>query len=80
MPEKPSPLQTVALICMKLDEGFPEGKIKLDLDFDEYDDDLFSFCVQFALENNLLIKQENGKYVITNTGKEFVSSYQSLAI
>ena len=80
MPEKRSPLQTVAFICVKLDEGLPEDKIKLDLDFDEYDDNLFSFCVEFALENNLLIKQENGKYAITNTGKEFASSFQSLAI
>lgn len=50
MSGKRSPLQTVALICVKLDEGLAEGKIKLDLDFDEYDANLFSFCVQFALE------------------------------
>ena len=76
MPEKWSPLQTIAFICIKLDQGISEGKIKLDLDFDKYDDNLFSFCVEFALENNFLIKQENGKYIITNIGKKFASTFQ----
>ena len=77
MPEKRSPLQTIAIICIKLEQGISEEKIKVDLDLNEYDDNLFSFCVEFALENNFLIKQEKGKYAITNTGKEFVSSFQS---
>jgi hypothetical protein len=75
VPEIRSPLQTIALICTKLDQGVSKDKIRLDLDLD--DDDLFSFCVEFALENNFLIKQENGKYAITNTGKEFISAFQT---
>ena len=77
MPEKRSPLQTIAFICVKLEQGDSEEKIKVDLDLDEYDDNLFSFCLEFALENNFLIKQEIGKYTITNTGKEFTSAFQS---
>ena len=77
MSEKRSPLQTIAYICIKLDQDISEEKIKKELDLDEYDDNLFSFCVEFALENNLLIKQEKGKYAITNSGKEFVSTFQS---
>ena len=77
MPEKRSPLQTIAFICIKLDQGVSEEKIRVDLDLDEYDDNLYSFCVEFALENNFLIKQENGKYAITNSGKEFISAFQS---
>ena len=76
MPDERSPLQTIAFICIKLDQGVSEEKIKKDLDLDE-DDDLFSFCVEFALENSFLIKQENGKYAITNTGKEFISAFPS---
>ena len=76
MPEKRSPLQTLALICTKLDQGDSEEKIKLDLDFDEYDHNLFLFCVEFALENNFLIKEVNGKYSITNSGKEFTNAFQ----
>jgi len=75
--EKRSPLQTIAYICIKLDQDISEEKIKKELDLDEYDDNLFSFCVEFALENNLLIKQEKGNYAITNSGKEFVSTFQS---
>ena len=77
MSEKRSPLQTIAYICIKLDQDISEEKIKKELDLDEYDDNLFSFCVEFALENNLLIKQEKGNYAITNSGKEFVSTFQS---
>lgn len=72
-----SPLQTIAFICIKLDQGVSEEKIKKELDLDEYDDNLFSFCVEFALENKLLIEQEKGRYAITNTGKEFISEFQS---
>jgi hypothetical protein len=54
VPEKRSPLQTIAFICVKLEQGDSEEKIKVDLDL------LFSFCLEFALENNFLIKQENG--------------------
>ena len=77
MPEKRSPLQTIVFICIKLDQGVSEEKIRVDLDLGEDDDNLYSFCVEFALENNFLIKQENGKHAITNSGKEFISTFQS---
>ncbi len=71
MPEKRSPLQTIALICVKLDEGESEEKI---MEYLEIEDDLFIFCVEFALENNLIIRQD-GRFKITVAGKEFVSAF-----
>ena len=70
MPEKRSPLQTIALICVKLVEGESEEKI---MEYLEIEDDLFIFCVEFALENNLIIRQD-GRFKITVAGKEFVST------
>jgi hypothetical protein len=72
VPEERSPLQTIAVICVKLDQGEPEEKIREYLDIE---DELFSFCVEFALENNLIIKQEDGRYKITSYGKEFASVF-----
>lgn len=71
MPEKRSPLQTIALICVKLDEGESEEKI---MEYLDIEDDLFIFCVEFALENNLIIRQD-GRFKITVAGKEFVSAF-----
>ena len=59
MPEERSPLQTIAVICVKLDQGEPEEKIREYLDIE---DELFAFCLEFALENKLIIKQEDGRY------------------
>ena len=67
MPEERSPLQTIAVICVKLDQGEPEEKIREYLDIE---DELFTFCIEFALENNLIVKQEDGRYKITLYGKE----------
>ena len=72
MPEERSPLQTIAVICVKLDQGEPEEKIREYLDIE---DELFTFCIEFALENNLIIKQEDGRYKITSYGKEFASVF-----
>jgi predicted transcriptional regulator len=72
VPEERSPLQTIAVICVKLDQGEPEEKIREYLDID---DELFAFCIEFALENNLIIKQEDGRYEITSYGKEFASVF-----
>ena len=71
MPEERSPLQTIAVICVKLDQGEPEEKIREYLDIE---DELFAFCVEFELENNLIIKQEDGRYEITAMG-EFASVF-----
>ena len=72
MPEERSPLQTIAVICVKLDQGEPEEKIREYLDIE---DELFAFCIEFALENKLIIKQEDGRYKITSYGKEFASVF-----
>ncbi|MGB8102252.1 MAG: hypothetical protein WCE96_11310 [Nitrososphaeraceae archaeon] len=72
MPEERSPLQTIAVICVKLDQGEPEEKIREYLDIE---DELFTFCIEFALENNLIVKQEDGRYKITRYGKEFASVF-----
>jgi hypothetical protein len=75
VPEIRSPLQTIALVCSMLDQGTSEEKVRADLDL--HDDNLFSFCIEFALENNFIIKLENGKYTITNSGREFGSAFLS---
>ena len=72
MPEERSPLQTIAVICVKLDQGEPEEKIREYLDIE---DELFAFCLEFALENKLIIIQEDGRYEITSYGKEFASVF-----
>jgi predicted transcriptional regulator len=66
-----SPLQAIALICTKLDQGVSKEKIR---DWLTLEDDLFSFCIEFAVENDFLIKQLDGKYRITPNGKTFVAS------
>ena len=71
VPEKRSPLQTIAVVCIKLDQGECEEKIMKYLDIK---DDLFTFCVEFALENNLIIRQD-GRFKITTCGKEFISVF-----
>ena len=72
MPEGRSPLQIIAVICVKLDQGEPEEKIREYLDIE---DELFAFCLEFALENKLIIKQEDGRFKITSYGKEFASVF-----
>lgn len=74
MTERLSPLQTIALICTKLDQGVSEEKIR---DWLTLEDDLFSFCIEFAVESNFLIKQQDGRYRITTHGKAFVTSFRS---
>jgi hypothetical protein len=58
-----------------LDQGTSEEKVRVDLDLP--DDNLFSFCIEFALENKFIIKLANGKYTITNSGREFGSAFLS---
>jgi hypothetical protein len=72
VPEERSLLQTIAEVCVKLDQGESEEKLREYLDIDE---ELFAFCIEFALVNNLIMKQEDGRYKITIQGKEFVSSF-----
>ena len=75
-PGKRSSLQTIAIVCTKLEQGVPEEEIRKFLDPDnEYASDFLTFYIEFALENNWLIKEEGGKYTITKHGKEFISVF-----
>jgi predicted transcriptional regulator len=74
MTKKQSPLFIIAIICTKLVQGVPEEDIRKSLDLEN---DLFLSYIEFALENKWITKQEQGRYKLTNYGKEFVSEFQS---
>jgi predicted transcriptional regulator len=74
MTKKRSPLFIIAIICTKLVQGVPEEDIRKSLDLEN---DLFLSYIEFALENKWITKQEQGRYKLTNYGKEFVSEFQS---
>jgi predicted transcriptional regulator len=74
MIKKRSPLNIIAIICTKLVQGVPEEDIRKSLDLEN---DLFLSYIEFALENKWITKQEQGRYKLTNYGKEFVSEFQS---
>jgi predicted transcriptional regulator len=73
MAKKISSLNIIAIICTKLVQGVPEEDIRKSLDLEND----FLFYVEFALENNWIIKQEDGRYKLTDYGKEFVSQFQA---
>lgn len=68
-------LQTVAIICTKLEQGLPENQIRKSLDL-ENDGifDSFAHYLEFALKNNWIIKENNTKYAITKYGKEVINA------
>jgi hypothetical protein len=75
-PEKRSSLQTIAIVCTKLEQGVSEEEIRKFLDRDnEYASDFLKFYIEFALDNNWLIKDESRKYKITKYGNEFISVF-----
>jgi hypothetical protein len=75
-PEKRSSLQTIAIVCTKLEQGVSEEEIRKFLDRDnEYASDFLKFYIEFAQENSWLIKDESGKYKITKYGNEFISVF-----
>lgn len=81
MSESPKPpakrplLEIIAIICTKLEQGISKDKIRRFLDPDnDYAADFVSFYIEFALEKNWLVK-EGDKYVITEGGKEFITSF-----
>ena len=74
MTKKQSLLYIIAVICTKLEQGIPEEDIRKSLDLEN---DLFLSYIEFALENNWIIKQEDGRYKLTNYGKEFVSEFRT---
>jgi hypothetical protein len=56
-PEKRSSLQTIAIVCTKLEQGVSEEEIRKFLDRDnEYDSDFLKFYIEFAVENSWLVK------------------------
>lgn len=73
MTKKRSPLNIIAVICIKLEQGVPEEDIRKSLDLEN---DFLSY-VEFALDNNWIIKQEDGRYKLTDYGKEYVSEFRS---
>jgi predicted methyltransferase len=73
MTKKQSPLYIIAVICTKLVQDVPEEDIRKSLDLEN---DFLPY-VEFALENNWIIKQEDGRYKLTEYGKEFVSEFRS---
>ena len=75
-PEKRSSLQTIAIVCTKLEQSVSEEEIRKFLDRDnEYASDFLNFYIEFALENSWLIKDESGKYKIRKYGNEFISVF-----
>ena len=73
MSKKQTPLNIIAIICTKLVQGVPEEGIRKSLDLENE----FLSYVEFALENNWIVKQEDGRYKLTDYGKEFVSEFRS---
>jgi hypothetical protein len=63
------------MICIQLEKGNPEEQIRESFHFDNEFEVGFDFYVEFAIENNLIVKNEQtGKYKITNNGKEFINA------
>ena len=56
MTKKQSPLNIIAIICTKLEQGVPEEDIRKSLDLENE----FLSYVEFALENNWIVKLEDG--------------------
>ena len=73
MTNKHSPLNIIAIICTKLVQGVPEEDIRKSLNLENE----FLSYVEFALENNWIVKQEDGSYKLTDYGKEFVNEFRS---
>jgi hypothetical protein len=63
-------LQTIAVVCVKLDQGESEEKIMEYLDIEDY---LFNFV--FNLNMKSLIIRQDGRFKITIYGKEFISLF-----
>lgn len=54
-PEKFSPMQTAAMVCIQLEKGTPKEKIHESIDFDDEFDVGIQFFVEFAIENDLVL-------------------------
>jgi hypothetical protein len=70
-------LRTIAFVCNKANEGLTEKEISGYVGHppDEFDMELVSFCIEFALENKWIVKPDNcDRYFMTESGREFLSS------
>lgn len=63
-------------MCIQLEEGVPIEKISQSLDPDPgYAKKIIDFFIEFAIENNWITKEQDGKYSLTAYGKEFVNTF-----
>ena len=69
MDEKLSSLRMTAEICKRLEDGTTEQEI---MKYFEVEQDLLLEYIKFALDNNWITRQ-NGKYKITDYGREVIS-------
>lgn len=69
-------LEIIAIVCNKLEKGISETEIRRFLDPDgEYAADFLSFYIEFAVEKEWIIKEDSGKYAITNYGRDFINVF-----
>ena len=69
-------LRSVAFIFLKLNDGLSKHQIYdyFQPTFDWYDMSFVDFGIEFSIENGWLVKSDENRYVLTATGREFVSS------
>jgi hypothetical protein len=69
-------MQMVAMVCIQLEKGTPKEKIHESFDFDDEFDVGMQFYVEFAIENNFVLRDElSGEYRITESGREFIDAF-----
>jgi len=69
-------LRTLALMLGGLNDGLSKREIYKSFEptLDKYDTQQVDSLLEFGLENGWITESEEGRYVLTLTGKEFVSS------
>lgn len=69
-------LKSIAFVITRLNDGFSKEQIfdYFEPTLDKYDMRFVDFCIEFSLENGWFIESDEGRYVLTLTGKEFVNS------
>jgi hypothetical protein len=69
-------LKTLALMLGGLNDGLSKREIYKSFEpaLDKYDKEQVDSLLEFGLENGWIIESDEGRYVLTLTGKEFVTS------
>jgi hypothetical protein len=69
-------LKTLALVMAGLNDGLSKREIYkcFEPTLDKYGKEHVDFLLEFSFENGWMIESEGGRYILTLTGKEFVSS------